>query len=85
MCQHGDAQMAKLSPAQIRALAALEAGVEVTMTPGGVPIGQMPEGVRSQRTLWRLRILGFVAIKPRPSANYWEITEAGRTALQAER
>ncbi|MBP0581104.1 hypothetical protein J8I29_17390 [Labrys sp. LIt4] len=77
--------MAKLSPAQIRALTALEAGAEVMMTPGGVPIGDMPDGVRSQRTFWRLRFLGFVAIKPRPSANYWEITEAGRTALQAEK
>ena len=77
--------MAKLSSAQIRALTALEAGVDVRMTPGGVPIGHMPDGVRSHRTFWRLRILGFVAIKPRPSANYWEITEAGRTALQAEK
>ncbi|QEN85747.1 hypothetical protein FZC33_05805 [Labrys sp. KNU-23] len=75
--------MVKLSPAQIRALATLEAGVEVMMTPGGVPIGHMPDGVRSQRTFWRLRVLGFVAIKPRPSADYWEITEAGRNALQA--
>ncbi|WP_454817367.1 hypothetical protein [Labrys neptuniae] len=74
--------MAKLSPAQIRALAALKAGIEVKMTPGGVPIGPMPEGVRSQRTFWRLRILGFVAIKPRPAANYWEITEAGEAAIQ---
>lgn len=75
--------MIKLSPVLIRALIALENGARVTMTPGGVPIGAMPDGIASHHILWRLRTLGLVAIKVRPSVNRWEITRAGKQLLRA--
>jgi hypothetical protein len=71
----------KLTEAQRRALSLLP--ITVTMW-GGKPFTSLPRGIRSVSTLHALCVRGLCKSKFSGTRDTWEITPAGRRALEQQ-